>query len=440
MINKLKRAILFFVRKENKKKYIEDFFNYSISKFNIEFNFNIAKEISSEYKVLYISKKELNFIKKNINKIDYDYISKWSNNKMVFCVESKIFESNFNKFMISYVINSNSLLKIVDSLNCKDDNFLKVLKKSIKKNKLIHNNDKKVLNYIANLTWRKKSNLIFYNYSKTFDDIFKKNIIRIGDGELDLVSGENHPYQKYNDEIKTELLEVINYFIHKKSIALNDKIIAPYYSANDRHFYQDMNINYNLEELNILEAYSANVWSIPPYIMYNKVNNYLFQPMSFDIDGKSVSILSKDYYIKNKNELFYYNKFIDHNFNKLKGKKIIVITSEFNEKSFKMFFQKYSSDINFIFSPEQNSYDKKDLLLDEIKKYITKYNKKKILFLIATGPCGKILGKFIDEQNYNFIDIGNFINYYNHYNNFNTIENISDIHNIDKFKKAIKNR
>ncbi len=424
--------------------------DYLIKKNNIDFKFYMIDENdrlqSDDINKIYINQSDLDAFVKIYKNISVDKLALLFNDKTIFYITKKAYDNGLGKVILSWIYNTSSKVCIID-----EDSYSK--QESLKR--FIKSNNAKIKNkippyrlkpnfyqqcnlYVNNIISRKYTNKIkFFNFRKTLNDMQVKNIIRIGDGEFDLMNGISCPYQHFNKNISNELKKSLVYFAKNNLLAINDKIIHPYIYANDRNIYQDSNIKYSLAKY-IKKSYSANVWGIPPYIWATNETNYLFAPKSFLVDGQVMPIDSNKIYRYGpyKKMLTTYNGIMASFFKRtINNKKVVIITGRSNEQYIKDYIFKFTKNIEFVYTKEYDSYDDVKVLKDFIKK-----NKKQnIIYLLLCGPCGKVIARDIDLNNQRFIDIGNFVNYQAYYNDLLKIDSLSLIHDKKRFLK-LKNK
>lgn len=431
-VNCLFRKInLFFISQSRFEKWFE--LEYFLKKNNLKFNFNLLdfdNEITFNTK--FISSNNLKFIKKNISYVDVDRIA--DNISCLDCIYifKKDFDNPYNKVVLSWIISPYIKIKLIDKKKHKKIRKITIFKKDFLSWLQSSKMDfiKCISLFISNYSYLKNNKINFINSIDSINHFKNKNIIRIGDGELSILNGENTPFQKFSDDLKIHLEKSINYFKKKERISLNEKMFSNYNFLGDRSWYQMSNCMY-FNEYN--KIYSANSFSLSPYEIYNK-NSILGLSYALNDCEKKIQISNNKLYRNDKNSkiLNYYNDFWKNFFNDILKNKVICLISNINNKFFlnlDLFDDK--SNKTFIEVKGVNSFESISETRKILNTYFKRYNKSQIVFLIAAGPMGKILCEEIDKKLYRFIDIGNFINYYSYYNN---IININDISNIHKSK------
>ena len=419
---------------------------------NIDFKFNYTNDLSQYNRLFEIKKRNLAYILFYFDKLNLIEKSFLFSNKDCFLIRKDLFNNNLNKLLLSIFLNSNSSIYVFNSKNDKNIktiNLMKYFKLSIFQKILSNKKNirKKISTLLINIERRSKDyGYKFANFIDTYKVILKNiNILRIGDCEMQIMIGNDGEYQKYNDNLKRELICSYNHFFKKNAIALNKKSFFKSSIVNDRNNWQDINmeINNDFIKKDLKIVYDANFWGINPYIIYTKNWNYLDKPMSFYQNETIYSIYSNDFYKKTKigiEALNSYNIFFkDLFFSIFKNKNIIFISNISNEKFLNEDFFKNTRKSIFIETPERDAYSVKDKVIFNIEKNIDNKNLKNNIVVISCGAFGKVLSLFLDKKGISFIDIGNFINYYYYYNDKLTINNIQDIHNSTKMI-SLKNR
>ena len=445
MINIIFKKIIELLQKNSSSIFnIVDKLNldYIIEKNNLEWKFNIINNINKNNNYLFINVKEidLNFFMKRFCLIDFDKLQNNFDNKTIFCIDTDLFRKSYIKLLISLIINFNSFIYLIDEknqLNFKTIKLKKFIKNSSTFSKL-YNYDKykfvkSISLFLTNNIYKKYKSCDFKNFKQTYDELLLDyNIIRFGDGEFDLMNGINHPYQKANQKVTDLINDCFIYFSNKK-IAINDKIVANYSYLNNRHNYQFMNIQDTYTD-KLKKIFSANVWSIPPYIWYIQDYSFLFQPYNINVNNKNYSVCGNSFYIETdigKKSLELYKKIYKKIFDiKIKNKKCYLISGESNYRYLKNEILK-NYHIEYISIPDYDAIDNIQQITNKLKTKIDKNS----FFIISAGPVGKIIAKYLDENKISFLDVGNFFNYYDYYTGSLKLDDLSTIHKRKKFLK-----
>lgn len=209
-----------------------------------------------------------------------------------------------------------------------------------------------------------------------------KSIIRMGDGEFNLMLGENNIFEKSNKVLQETF----------KKIFYNDD---PNLLIGTRYDMFKMDINF----------------------LHNNIDTYRFQYLLKNYEKiKNLYNYSKIYY--SACFVYPYNVYASWNqdiyFDLMQkiwaGKNITIITGTNVFKKIKYNIFENASNINYIYGPNKNSFDK----YDEISEKIKHINKDNIL-CFALGPCGKKLAYDFYKKGYRVLDLGHLIKNYDFY-------------------------
>jgi hypothetical protein len=210
----------------------------------------------------------------------------------------------------------------------------------------------------------------FLSINQTLDLIIdkRKSFVRFGDGDINVMMGMSNLGGRSIQKSKNSLIKSMkNLFLNKNLlIGLFDYLL--------------------LEEDSDLKKKNSYTLNVIRYRYF--LSNYL----------NSVKSIAFGDIFRNKD--FDGIKFRNY----LKDKKIIYITRNFkNVRDLKLSKSQY-----FIWVPKFNAYEKIDNIKKKIDKLIKEenLNNKKSVFLIGAGSTAKILVEYIDNKDFQAIDIG----------------------------------
>lgn len=200
------------------------------------------------------------------------------------------------------------------------------------------------------------------------------SVIRLGDGEFDLISGKNIPYQKYDPKLGKAL----------KQIALEgskaDKIVClpdvfhniNRYTKNCKIFYFDNFFYQNkklLKEISKLDNIYGSTFISRPYI---------------DLVDKSNAAS----YFKSLKSIW-------------KGKDLLIVEGNLTRSGEGNDLFSEVKSIKRIICPAQNAFTKKD----DIEKAIKKWGKNRVVLLML-GPTAKVIVNDLADSSNQLIDLG----------------------------------
>ncbi len=225
------------------------------------------------------------------------------------------------------------------------------------------------------------SSLILKGYKikspdETLDELIKekKSIVRFGDGEFDIIFGNNIPFQNTSEKLMKKLNEILQ-------SDEKDLLIGIYNAVNSKYLkkYGDLAksfwINYN--EKNKFKLYK----------LLNKSKQYYSTQFTrFYYDYKKKRGIKK--YVKKLKTLW-------------DKKDILIIEGEKSRLGIGNDLFDNTKSIQRIICPNENAFD----FYDKILKETLKVNKNKLI-LISLGPTAKVLGYDLYKYGYQVIDVG----------------------------------
>ncbi len=191
-----------------------------------------------------------------------------------------------------------------------------------------------------------------YNENETLNILLNGNmsLARFGDGEIEIISGKDIPYQKFDKKLSYRLKEILKNEQENLMVGIN-------------HWY------FNYIDFRKLDDFAKD-FSL--YIM-PKIRNKLMDYINFDKQYCDAGISKLDL-----NSINYYEKFK----NLWKGKEIVVVGCKNAINSLKYNIYDCANLINYLYVPNINSYDNYNEILEEIKKF-----KKDKLIILMAGPA-----------------------------------------------------
>lgn len=225
-----------------------------------------------------------------------------------------------------------------------------------------------------------------------------KSFCRFGDGEILIMQGLSIPFQKYNSNLATKLLEIL--------------------SNKEENLYVGINYNY------FHSTKSLNEFNRKFYLINSKVyRDFLINKCS----------KSKDYIAAGFNQMYMiYDYNLDNYFEKLKmlfkNKELVIFVGEGVLDDLKFDLFEFANNKEFIYGPSKNAYDHYEELLSRAKIC----GKDKTLCFIL-GPTSKVLAYELSKLGYIAWDIGHMAKDYNAYmlKTEKTMSNIVDFYKPD---------
>lgn len=214
-----------------------------------------------------------------------------------------------------------------------------------------------------------KNNCSFYNDLELIDLIKKrKSLIRIGDGEIDLIHFLPIGYQRYSDSIRNDFLKIIkNYSFNSPYV-----LMIPLF------------VNYSNKDLKNIEKLGC--W-LPLKVTYRMIFN------------KKMKYFDQHIFYKD-------DKFKELILPYILSKRIIIVTNENNKDGIeKSNFSSHVSD--YIICPQENSYEDRFVIKDNIEKIVKNsgFSKEDFVVIMAAGLSKTIIYE-LSEDGYQIFDIG----------------------------------
>jgi ribosomal protein L20A (L18A) len=214
-------------------------------------------------------------------------------------------------------------------------------------------------------------NLNILNDEETLKYIQEKKLsfIRIGDWEIQLITGIDISFQKYSNLLKKDLIIILK--SDNKNFLLG---LAKY-------------INMDENEIRNSKEWRAESW-------------------------RNSKILLKRFLDVNRlfgDATFFYKKSNFEKFNKFLLNRNIIIVSKYSEFDLKDKIK--AKNIDYIIVPSINSYELKDEIIKKILELYKDKDTKNTLVLLSSGPAGKVIGFNLILKNIQVIDCGHYFDF-----------------------------
>lgn len=229
---------------------------------------------------------------------------------------------------------------------------------------------KRVFCYILSLNCCKSATILGAEETKSLILNSRKSVIRLGDGEFNILEGQSIHYQQYSDALRNSLNCIIDQYIDAPNLQ-NYILCMPgeFFRCNGLKLFP-------------MRVFIA-VWSSP---------RYLFKKL---YDRKIV--YGEAFLFAKENEDIYKQIWLDGQIENI----IFVHNKEVYAQNFE---NQYKINTKFIPVPSQNAFEHKDQTLQEILNQAATLENP--LVLISAGPCSKYLVYKLAVQNIWAIDTG----------------------------------
>lgn len=228
----------------------------------------------------------------------------------------------------------------------------------------------------------------------------KQSLVRFGDGEIQIISGKNIPFQDYNEKLATRMREIL--------LNTNDKLTV---GINYWYFYP----KYNPKQTELSRHFSF-------YIMPICRKNLL---QYIDITKSYCDAGFTGFRYGHKPE----NDYIYKQLRKLWNKKEIVLVGcrEAHQKITYNIYDNASKE-TWIYTPNKNAFNEYDNILNQIKQH-----PKTSLIILMVGPTSKVLADDLSKLGYTALDMGHIAKSYDFYKKDTayTTENQNDFYKPD---------
>lgn len=255
------------------------------------------------------------------------------------------------------------------------------------------------IKYELNADFENIKKIKFCNSKQTIETLANSNysLCRLGDGEFNLMFGNNIPFQQYSEGISQRLKEVLssndeNIMICITNLFASIENATKWTKAFSRTFYG----KHNKAILNLLNSNQQ-------YYDAGATCLYINTESSFQVDYEN-----------------HFNSFK----NMWKGKDIAIICGEsvFDKIKFNIFDD--ANSIEYIKAPSLNAYNQYSEILSQAQSV-----SKNKLILIILGPTATVLAYDLSKLGYRALDIGHLAKDYNAWKMKLPTNDIKVIHN-----------
>ena len=224
--------------------------------------------------------------------------------------------------------------------------------------------------YIHSIKCVKRANLFTSN--ETIEKLKSSglSLIRIGDGELNLIEGRSISYQEYSNSLRDSLITAIDTYIAEGEE-------SGYILAMPNEFLK----------CNGLRLIKKRVW-VSSWSHFRRIfkNRY----------DESVSY----------GDAFLFSKDFEEEYSLLWQKKENIVFLH-NNKIYADFFKaKYGKKVDFIQVARNNSYQNIESTCQQLRDCLKEKNPKDTIVLVSAGPCAKAVVYRLRKSGYQIIDTG----------------------------------
>lgn len=224
--------------------------------------------------------------------------------------------------------------------------------------------------YLYSITANRNANILTSKETVDLALNTKKSIIRLGDGEFNILNGKSIHYQKYSKELSNQLQHVINEYLEKPKE-------TGYLLCMPREYIKPNGMKF------LLNRKLVSSWAYTRYTFKKKYDVEIDYGNSFIFADGNEPLYSRFWQQSNIDRIIFV-----HN-NSLYG------------QNFKI---KYGVETISILIPEKNSFESVDNIYRNILEHIKDVDKT--LVLVSAGPSAKILVWKLTKVNIWAIDTG----------------------------------
>lgn len=237
------------------------------------------------------------------------------------------------------------------------------------------------VSYEYNIDYPGKKKLQILDTDETLSLIEKgkNSFIRTGDGEIKLMMGYDHPFQKYNKKIADILINALEQPRNNLLIGINRNYFIPLIPKENPKFYRR-------------NAY--------------ELRNFYLKHCKESVTYIDASCIGFRAYNGSKNELI---KHYERWRNLFKNRDIVIVCGEGILDSFEYDVFELAKSKEFIYGPKTNAWSQHDYLIDKILNTVAK---NKVLVFIL-GQAGKAMMVELSDMGYKCWDVGHLAKYYN---------------------------
>lgn len=221
-------------------------------------------------------------------------------------------------------------------------------------------------------------NINVMDNNNTLDEVIYKrvSVIRFGDGEFDIIRGQNIPYQTYNRLLATRMKKMILEGSSNDLLVCLPDVFRKMnrYTPECRNFYYK---SFFFKNRNLLKR-------ISPKKKYG--STFISRPYIDIKDKKNIGT-----YFEKMKKVW-------------RGKDLLIVEGKYTRSGEGNDLFKNARTIKRIIAPSSNAYEKKDIIEDAIKKYASRR-----VILLMLGPTSKIIIfdlKKIKKLENQMIDLG----------------------------------
>lgn len=222
------------------------------------------------------------------------------------------------------------------------------------------------------------------NFEETVNDIIENNasIVRFGDGEYNVIMGENIVFQDYDTALAESLKNIL--------ISNNEKCFI---GINYHYYYCDL-INFT----SCCKKFYR-LWVSRKRNSFSKLLDWEKQYYSTSFTAAYQTFVEYDF-----------EKYFDNTRKIWNNRDIVIVCGETVFKEINYNIYDNAKSINYIYAPSKNAYDEYDRLYKEAMQY-----PKDTIIICILGPTAKVLAYNLSLEGYQALDLGHLAKDYDHY-------------------------
>lgn len=254
------------------------------------------------------------------------------------------------------------------------------LKKTIIKNKLIEFSYEEILENMLYFVHNSSiSRPKIYDADKTAIEIkmSDKSLARFGDGELEIINGNNILFQEYDEKLANRLKEILRNNQDELLVGIPYGYFYPKFDPNENQFYKDFNL-----------------YRVPQY-RHSFLQHIDLEKQYVDTGFTGGGI---------EQTLYDYIRTI------WQDKKIITVGCQEADKAVHYDVYDNSAERIKIFTPNKHAFREYERILNDIKKYDSSY-----LVILMCGPTAKVLAADLSKLGYRALDLGHLAKGYDYF-------------------------
>lgn len=209
------------------------------------------------------------------------------------------------------------------------------------------------------------------------------SVVRLGDGEFDIINGKDIPYQSYNEQLSKNLEKIALMQSNKNLLVCLPDVFKDLnrYNKQTKKWYLD-NFYYENKEILAKIAFTGNWYG----------STFISRPY-IDLKDKEIS---NNYFKRLKNIW--------------KDRDLLIVEGIYTRSGEGNDLFDSAKSVHRIICPAKNAYDKKDIIEEAIKKY-----GKNKLILLMLGPASKVIVNDMYSKSMQLIDLGHVDSEYEWY-------------------------